>query len=407
MKHGRMTTTTPRFLSPPEKTMPEPLPDPDWLALRRKMAVTERWAYFDHAAVAPLPTPAREAVTDWAADFATCGDVNWTAWARRLETLRRRAAERFGAEPKEIALIHSTTEGISLVAEGFPWQAGDNVVLFEGEFPSNLYPWMNLRSRGVEIRWVPTRHERFDLQDAARLCDARTKMVAVSWVGYATGWRNDLEALADIADRSGALLFVDAIQGLGVLPLDVGQVPIDFFAADGHKWMLGAEGAGLLYIRHEHLEQLRPLGIGWNSVKHATDYARVELDLKTSASRYEGGTPNMVGFAALGASFEMLCRYPIEAIAARIIDLGQQACQRLKRLGATIASDRAPDRRSGIITFTLPDTDPVALRQVCLERGVVLSCRAGRLRISPHAYNNLDDIERLISALESSLKQQR
>ena len=193
---------------------------------------------------------------------------------------------------------------------------------------------------------------------------------------------------------------VDAIQGLGAFPLDVRQTPIDFLAAEGRKWMLSPEGTGLLFIRREHLDRLRPLGVGWHSVVHASDYTRIELSFKPSAERYEGGAQNMVGMIGFGTSLELLLELGTEAVAAAILDITDQACQRLQKLGATIVSDRSPERRSGIVAFELPGRDPWAVRKHCLTRNVVLSCRAGRLRISPHAYNNEEDLERLVEALK-------
>src|SRR5262249_41607809 len=147
---------------------------------------------------------------------------------------------------------------------------------------------------------------RVDLARLAEACDARTRIVSVSWVGYVSGWRCDLDAVAELAHKRGALLMVDAIQGLGGFPLDVRATPIDFLAGDGHKWLLGPEGAGLFYLKREHLDLLRPIGVGWHSVEHASDYSRIELKLKPSAARYEGGTQNMVGFLGLAASLELL-----------------------------------------------------------------------------------------------------
>ena len=159
-----------------------------------------------------------------------------------MEDVRRLGAQLVGADPTEIALVRNTTEGITLVAEGYRWRPGDNVVTLDNEFPSNLYPWMNLAERGVETRRVVTDNGRVDLDRIRDACDARTRIVSVSWVGYASGWRSNLDDLAEVAHRRGALLFVDAIQGLGVFPLDVSQTPLDFLAADGHKWLLGPEG---------------------------------------------------------------------------------------------------------------------------------------------------------------------
>jgi selenocysteine lyase/cysteine desulfurase len=329
------------------------------------------------------------------------GDTRWPEWSRRCEATRDAAARLIGADRDEIALVPNTTAGIGLVAEGLDWRSGDNVVTLADEFPSNAYPWLNLASRGVETRRVPTDNGRLDLDTLAAACDARTRVVSVSWVGYATGCRQEVERIVEIAHGRGALMMLDAIQGLGAFPFDVRETPVDFLAADGHKWMLGPEGAGIAYIRREHLDRLRPLGVGWHSVVHSADYTRIELDLKPSAARYEGGSQNMVGMLGFGASLDLLLDLGVEQIATAILDITDRACERLKQIGATIVSDRSPSHRSGIVAFKLAGHDPLAVKKHCLTRNVVLSSRAGRLRISPHAYNNVDDLDRLVEALQS------
>ena len=373
--------------------------DIDWEGFRARMPVAERWAYFDHAAVAPLSGPALDAMKNWAEDVAHNGDVNWGRWQKRIEETRRLAAELIRAETSEIALIRNTTEGISLIAEGYPWQAGDNVVVPESEFPSNLYPWMNLRDRGVEVRKVPVENERLDPNRLAERVDDRTRIVAVSWVGYATGWRNDLDELAAIAHSRNSLLFVDAIQGLGILPLDVTRTPIDCLAADGHKWMLGPEGAGLLFIRRKLLDELRPLGIGWNSVQHAGDFSQTDFRLKPSAGRYEGGSYCVGNLVALGASLEMLLRVGMHQLANRLGSITDQLCDRISDIGAEIVSCREVGRKSGIVAFRLPGVDSFAIRRKCLARSVVVNCRGGAVRLSPHVYTNDTDIEQLMGVL--------
>ncbi len=373
-------------------------PDP-WAEFRRQMPIAERWAYFDHAAVAPLPCPSRDALLLWASQAAEQGDTVWPQWSQRVEQARRLAARLIGADPDEIALVRSTTEGISLVAEGFRWQPGDNVVTLDNEFPSNQYPWMNLAERGVETRRVATVEGRVDLDRLNAACDARTRIVSISWVGYASGWRSNLDELAELAHRRGALLMVDAIQGLGAFPLDVGRTPLDFLAADGHKWLLGPEGAGLLFVRREHLDRLRPLGVGWHSVVHASDYNRIALELKPTAARYEGGSQNMAGFIALAESLELLLHFGAESIGRRILEITDLACQRLAAAGCPIASPRQGDHRSGIVLFETPGRDPTQVRMQLERAGIVVRLRAGKLRISPHAYNNEQDIDRLIEGL--------
>jgi cysteine desulfurase/selenocysteine lyase len=374
----------------------------DWSEFRRQMPVTERWAYLDHAAVGPLPTPSAAAVVEWAQQASQSGGMSWPDWDRGSSELRPAFASLIGASTEEIALIRNTTEGISLVAEGFRWQPGDNVVTLADEFPTNQYPWMNLAEREVETRRVPTTEGKADPDRLAAACDRRTRIVAISWVSYSSGWRNDLALMAEIAHRCGALLMVDAVQGLGVIPLDVRSIPVDFLAADGHKWMLGPEGAGVLYIRREHLDRLRALGVGWNSVVHAHEFDRIELTLKPTAARYEGGSRNMVGSLGLLASLRLLGRFGPEAIFHRISQITDAACQRLAQIGVEIHSDRRPEHKSGIVVFKVPGRDPQGVRQKCLAQGVVLSRRGVGLRISPHAYNDESDIDRLISAIQSA-----
>jgi selenocysteine lyase/cysteine desulfurase len=363
------------------------------------MPVAARWAYFDHAAVAPLSGPAGEAIRRWAEDAASNGTAFYSGWMKQIDQLRSGAAGLIGAAPEEIALIPNTTAGINLVAEGFPWEPGDNVVLPDNEFPSNQYPWLHLAARGVEVRRVPGEDGPGLLDRLAAACDRRTRIVSVSWVAYSNGWRQDLDQLADVVHRRGALLFVDAIQALGAFPLNVAETPVDFLAADGHKWLLGPEGAGIFYLRREHLDRLRPLGLGWNSVVHCHDFSRIELVLKDTAARYEGGTANVPGLLGLGASLELLRQFGTESISRRILEVTTLACQRLAAIGAELHTDRSGSHQSGIVAFALPGRDPAAVRRHCLGRGIVLSCRAGRLRISPHAYNDAGDVDRLIEAL--------
>jgi len=304
-------------------------------------------------------------------------------------------------------LVPNTTAGINLVAEGFPWREGDNVVTLANEFPSNQYPWMNLASRRVDTRRVPVEDGRVDLDRLADACDERTRIVSVSWIGYASGWRMDLETLVTLAHERGALVFLDAIQGLGVFPIHAGRVGVDFLAADGHKWLLGPEGAGLLFIRRQHLPLLRPLSVGWNSVVHAHDFSHIELRLRPDAARYEGGSRNMVGHLALGASLRLLSSLGLSAdtsaLADRVLAVTDYAASRLEAIGGEIKSCRHAPHRSGILAFELPGRDPVELRRRCLQAGVVLSVRGGRLRISPHAYNDERDIDCLVEVLRGAV----
>jgi selenocysteine lyase/cysteine desulfurase len=377
----------------------------DWAEFRRQMPVARRWAYFDHAAVAPLSGPASQALARWAEGAVLNGSAGYAAWKEGVEETRCRAARLIAAQSEEIALVANTTAGINLVAEGFPWQPGDNVVVPDNEFPTNQYPWLHLADRGVETRRVPAQEGRMPVERLVAACDARTRIVSVSWVSYSSGWRQDLDRLVEMVHQRGALLFLDAIQGLGAFPLDVRRTPLDFLAADGHKWLLGPEGAGIFYLRGEHIQRLRTVGVGWHSVVHSHDFSRIELALRDTAVRYEGGSWNMAGTLALGASLGLIERFGPQAISQRILEVTDLACRRLQEIGAVVRSDRRAPHCSGIVLFELPGCAPAAARTACLQRQVVLGCRSGGLRISPHAYNDAADVDRLIDALEAARKQ--
>jgi selenocysteine lyase/cysteine desulfurase len=293
-----------------------------------------------------------------------------------------------------------------MIAEGYPWKRGDNVVMPAGEFPSNVYPWLHLQDRGVEVRQVPLNGHRVCLDRIARACDQRTRIVTASWVGYASGYRLDPKALAQVAHDAGALFFLDAIQGLGVFPLDVEDAKVDFLAADGHKWMCGPEGAGVFYVRKEHLARIRAINVGWNSVAQGNDYTRVELNIRDATSRYESGSQNLAGFIGLLGALETLQQFGLgpreSALEARVLDVSDHLCQRLRDIGATVHSDRS-DRpsSSGIVLFEMPGVDSMQMKTALYKRGVVVSCRAGKLRAACHAYNNKDDVERLVNGLQT------
>jgi cysteine desulfurase/selenocysteine lyase len=369
----------------------------DWTELRREFPVTKRWAYFDHAAVAPLTERARRTLTEYADELANNGDVHDSDHVRRVEEVRRRAAQLLNADPLDIAFVKNTSEGIGIVAEGLRWRVGDNVVTAEDEYPANLYPWMNLAERGVELRRVPSREGRISLDDLRSAIDGHTRLVSLSFVEYASGFRNDLFAVGQMCREKGVLFFVDAIQGLGVLPLDVQQMPIDFLAADGHKWLLSPEGAGLFWLRREWIDQLHPVGIGWNSVLDSRNFSHVEFRLKPHAGRWESGTLNVGGILGLGASLELLLAIGIEAIAERVLYLTDYFCERCRQAGLQVYSSRRPGEASGIVSVLVDDVGAVVQR--CREAGIVVNQRAGRLRVSPHAYNSIEELDHLVAQI--------
>jgi selenocysteine lyase/cysteine desulfurase len=245
---------------------------------------------------------------------------------------------------------------------------------------------------------VESRGARLLLDDLCAACDSRTRVLSISSVEFASGFRNDLAALGEFCQKRGLFFFVDAIQSLGAFPLDVQALPIDALAADGHKWLLGPEGAGIAYIRREKLEMLHPLGVGAFSVVRPWEFSRIDFTLKPHAGRYEGGAYNMAGITALGASLQMLLQVGIERIAERILELTDYLCEQAQRRGWTVFSSRQAPEKSGIVSLIHPDWPAREVVRRCRERGVVVNARAERVRVSPHAYNTHEEIDRFLDA---------
>jgi selenocysteine lyase/cysteine desulfurase len=371
-----------------------------WEQFRAHFPVTRHWAFFDHAAVAPLPMPAVNALHEYANELAGNGAAVSARWTGRVKEVRGLAARLLNADLAEIAFISSTSAGISLVAEGFPWQHGDNVVIAAEEYPANQYPWMNQALRGVEVRSVQSRGNRIAIDDLRAAIDSRTRIVSLSFVEFSSGFRNDLDAIGNLCRERGVYFFVDAIQGLGVLPLDVRKAPIDFLAADSHKWLLGPEGAGLFWIHRDLIDLLHPVGVGWNSVVDCYNFSTIDFRLKPSAERWEGGSPNFAGIHAMGASLDLLLAVSVPVLEARVMELTDYLCDRATSAGFEVFSSREAGERSGIVSLTTPGRDPAALKRRCRECGVIVNHRNGRLRLSPHAYNTTEEIDRFLDVVK-------
>ncbi len=370
---------------------------------RADFPVTERWIYLNHAGVAPLSAPAVEAMAGYARRAAAGGSLAVEGHGQRAEEVRRVAAELLGVPAADVALVKNTTEGLGFVANGLSWQPGDRVVVPDHEFPSTLYPWLALADLGVVVDLVPTAGAGRGLPTesfAAVIADGPPpKVVATSWVQFGRGWRSDLAALASVCHDAGALLCADVIQGLGVVPAELAAWGVDFAMADAHKWLLGPEGIGVLYVAGHRLDLLRPLEPGWNSVAHREQWDDRTLVWDDGARRLEGGSHNHAGLHAMGASLDLLATAGTAAVWGHVEHLCGRACAGLEAVGATVLSDRSASGRSGIVTFTVDGQDPTAIHARLLDHGIVTSPRGGGVRLSPHGYNTAEEIDALVAVV--------
>lgn len=371
--------------------------------LRALFPVTQGLAYLNHAAVSPPSVRVQAAVARVVGQLSSRGVAAAIDLEGELEATRAFLAGFIGAEARELAFVTNTSHALSLVAEGLSWQAGDEIaVCHDEEYPSNLYPWQRLAAeRGVVLRPIVSVRGGVTLDEVKRALSPRTRLVAVSSVQYATGAVTDLAGLGTLCREAGALLSVDVIQSLGVLPLDVRNLGIDFAAAGGHKWILGLPGSGLLYVKRDHIAAMRPALVGWRATQTPFDFDNARLVLADNAKRFEEGNLSLTGIAALGAGAGLLDEIGKDDVRRRITALLDGLDESLRGLGCDVSP--GPGERAGILTFAHPRLDTGDLATRFEEAGVSLSTRRGRVRVAPHVYNDKTDTDRLLSVLESAL----
>jgi cysteine desulfurase/selenocysteine lyase len=370
-------------------------------AVRALMPIARRYVYMNHAAIGPLPQTAVDRAAGVARSVAETGDEYWPARLSEAERVRALAARLMGARvPHEVAFVANTSDGLSVVATGIDWRSGDNVVGADCEFPANVYPWMRLAALGVEYRRAPERDGRLDLDELLSLVDDRTRVVALSWVQFASGFRADLRRIGAYCRERGVVFVVDGIQGLGALEIDVERDNVDVLAADGHKWLLAPEGIGLLYVSDRVVDRIEPSRVGWTSVRDWLKWTRYELRYREGAGRYEPGTLNMLGVYALGASLELLLEAGPAAIEARIKSLTDALVDGLTDRGFEVVSSRRDGEWSGVVAVTHPARPSPELVERLHARGIEVAHRAGRVRISPHFYNTHEEVGRVLEGVE-------
>jgi len=366
-----------------------------WERYADQFPVTERLIYLNHAAVAPLVKRAADAMKRLADEACQYGSLHYAGWLETYAGLREAAARLVGASAAEIAIVKNTSEGIATVANGLDWRPGDRVVAFSEEFPANYFPWVRLERRGVQVRWLSVA----DPLEAVDAACRGARLLAISHVNYLSGYRVDLEAIGEICHRHGCLFFVDAIQGLGVFPLDVRRARIDALAADGHKWLLGPEGCGVLYVRRELQDAIEPVEFGWTNVAHYADYASRDMTLRPDAGRYECGTLNTIGWFGRRAAIEFLLEVGVEAIQGAVLALTARLVEGARAKGYEVLGPADERRRSGIVSIRKEGLDSRAVVRQLREQAVIAAPRQGWVRLSPHFYLSPEAIERALAVL--------
>jgi len=373
-------------------------------ALRQlEFPVARQTIYLAHAGVSPLPRRVTDAINAYASQCAG-GDQEDLLPPDFVSRTRALAAGLLRAQPEEIALVGPTSLALSLVAAGLPWRKGDNVLVYLDDYPSNVYPWLALAGRGVEVRLLQTPGLGcIRPPDVVSQVDAHTRLVALASCHFVAGYRINHQAIGRMLHARGILFCLDAIQTLGAFPTTIEHV--DFLAADAHKWLLGPCAAGILYVRRSLQEQLAPTAFGWHNV-HCPNYTtQREIVFQPDARRYEPGTANWLGLVGLRAALELLSAIGAEAVAAELARKRAWLVPALQAKGyAVLNADAAPENAGAIISFHRPGGDAAPLRQRLAAGGVTASLRADRagrryVRFSPHFYNTDQELRRALELL--------
>jgi len=369
-------------------------------SIRGEYPIAGRRVYLNNASIGPLSNPVVAAVDRFMRDVQLNGRNNYPSWCVYADTEIKAAIGRLiGAQKSEIAFVKNTTEGIVTVANGLDWRAGDNVVIADIEYPSNVYCWMRLARLGVELRWVKTVAGRVRTEDIRALVDAKTRLISLSAVQFSNGFRLDLAALSELCRERRVLLNLDGIQWLGALHMDLGQYNVDFLSAGGHKWLMAPIGTGIFYCRRQSLGLLDPPSVGYHSVDKSEDHMDYELVYRDNAGRFEEALVNFPGIWGLEASVRIFLDLGTRAIERHVLDLTLRAAEKLKSRGYSLLSPMGERERSGILSFKHATIPAAEIAKRLFDAGVDVAIRAGALRISPTYYNNRDDIDAFIAAL--------
>ena len=366
-----------------------------WEQYADQFPVRERLVYMNHAAVAPLSKRSAGAMKALADDCLEFGSLHYDRWLAEYEGVRLAAARLIGAHSSEIALVKNTSEGIATVAMGLDWKPGDRVVAFEEEFPANYFPWKRLEQRGVKVTWLSIRDGLDRIDDACR----GARLLAISFVQFLGGYRAPLADIGEICRRNACIFLVDAIQGLGAFPIRAKDWGIHALAADGHKWLLGPEGCGILYVDQELQDKVEPVEFGWTNVAHYADYASRDMALRADAGRYECGTLNTIGCFGLRAAMEFLVEVGVDRIAGAVQGLSDRLACGVQAKGYELMEQRTPETGAGIVSFRKAGWEAADIVRKLRAAGIVVAPRVGWVRASPHFYISPEDIDRTLELL--------
>jgi len=369
---------------------------------RSYFPVTRQQIYLNHAATAPLSTKVVQAIQTYLGHRSEKEPDNFEKVLQTAAELRELFGKLINTTADRVALVQNTSQALNIVAAGLAWQTGDEILIPEQEFPANVYPFLNLRSQGVKVRFLPLQEGGLDPDVLTDHITHKTKLLSISYVGFLSGFRHDLQTIGKICQKRNIIFLVDSIQGLGAVPLDVKACQIDALANGGHKWLMCPQGIGFLYISHALQNKIRPTHVGWTGLADPLDFLNYEQELAGEARRFELGTCNSIGIIGAQRALSLLTEIGIEKIYQHLTQLTSLLCEGLEQAGYQLFTNTALSHRSGIVSFYPQVKEKsAALYDYLHQEQIICSLRAGMLRLAPHFYNTQAEIERVIERCDT------
>jgi cysteine desulfurase/selenocysteine lyase len=368
---------------------------------RKLFPVTQTAIYLNHAAISPYSTRVSEALkqqitkrTDEPADV-------YPVFLEENRKLKENFATIINARPENIAIIPNTSTGLNWLANGLEWQGGDRILLVEREFPSNIYPFLNLIRKGVQIDYVTPKNGGIGRAEVAEKIVKKTKIFSVSYVQFLNGFRIDAAGIGKLCGSHDIIFSVDGIQGVGAVSLDVQDAGIAFLSNGGHKWLMGPLGCGFMYVSPQLMEKLYPVFAGWLSVKNSWDFFNYQLEFLDDAARFEPGTQNFLGITGARAATDLLIEVGIPRIEAHLLDMGNYLTGAMKDMGFNYTGSSENKQRAGIYSFSHPRSKEIF--DALTVNHIFVSLREGDIRVSPHFYNTREELEELVRTIKKVL----
>jgi cysteine desulfurase / selenocysteine lyase len=366
--------------------------------------IKENITYLNHAAISPLSTVVTERVNRYLRERSAGIIDNFEHIDKQFSVTKGRLAQLLRTSTDRIAFVDNTSGGLNILANGLTWKTGDRILLNRMEFPSNVYPFLNLKRHGVGVDFSDTSDNTIPVERLIAAVTPRTRIISISHVQYLNGYLSDLKELGAFCRERDIIFSVDVIQSAGAVPIDVEAMKIDFLASGSHKWLMAPEGIGFVYLTEALQQQIKQAYVGWTSISDYFERMReFKLDLDPTARRYENGMLNAAGIVGLGASLGLLLNIGIDTVRDHILDLTDHFIARLGERGLEYVSPADRNRRSGIVSFRPPNTD--TLNRIMIDRKVHTAVRGGCVRVSPHFYNTIAEVDILLDCIDACVKE--